>query len=640
MSLEARWLSLQDPPDWVAASIATKGLRLVFYKDANNIPIEPPLQSRHNPPAIFATSRSKIPVLRPFVENWLKRDILTQALVPPRVFLSRLFTVKKKNGKKRPVLDLSVLNTYIVTPSFRMETLDKVLRLISQVMWATSLDITDAYLSIPIDRSFQKFFCFLLDGVVYMFLRLPFGLTTAPWAFSRVMRPIKICLRLRGVQVTSFLDDFFIVAITKALCSLHTAWTEKLLIWLGFDVNYEKSSLIPLQSLEYLGILVNLRTLTLALPADKVSRILSLCLESSHSMEITRRELEVLVGLLNFAHPLLSLGRMWLHPVISWMNTNTSPVTRDLPVFTDPDLGRALSPFLNAEFLQAPISFRPPVPSLDLATDASDYGWSGVIGPITVHDSWTRSESSNSINWREIRAIHLSVAFLQDCLSGKTIRIHTDSMVAWFCLKRMGSRHSTLLNDITRAFLLFCIDRSISFVPVHISGCLNVLADQASRRGPISTEWCLDPDTFEWIFRRCPISPEVDLFATRANSRCHRYVSPCPDPRAFHVNALLLSFNWNQFRYIYAFPPPALMEKIIDRICHFKGTMVLIAPMVRSAPWLFRLLERASWWEPLPAQYFLFQVVDQEIITLEDDFWNLYLWVLFPTSRRIWSGET
>ena len=53
--------------------------------------------------------------------------------------------------------------------------------------------------------------------------------------------------------------------------------------------------------------------------------------------------------------------------------------------------------------------------------------------------------------------------------------------------------------------------------------------------------------------------------------------------------------------------------------------MVPIAPMVQSTPWLFCLLERASWWEPLPDQFFLFQIVDQEIVTLKDDFQNLYL---------------
>jgi len=405
-----------------------------------------------------------------------------------------------------------------------------------------------------------------------------------------------------------------------------------------FRHHYPKSSLVPSQSIEILGILLNLRTLTLALPSDKVSRILALCQESSRVMETTRRELEALVGLLNFAHPILSLGRMWLQPLILWMNEHSSPAFRDTPFPTDVGLSEALRPFLDAKFLATPISFRPPVPFLDLATDASDYGWSGVIGPITVHDSWTQWEQSNSINWREIRAILNSVSYLQDCLAHRTIRIHTDSMVALFCLKRMGSLHSAGISATIKHLLLLCQERNIIFVPVHISGCLNVLADQASRSGPIQTEWCLDPDTFDWIFQECPCSPQVDLFATRANFRFARYVSPCPDPGAFAQDALKKDFDWNQFQCIYAFPPPAMMPLIMDKICSFQGTMVLIAPAL-SEPWLPRLQSRAHRVCILPESSFLFQIVDQEVIYKDHYYWKLSLWQLFPTQLRVWSGN-
>jgi len=633
-----RWLSLRNPPDFVATMIATEGLKLFFKRDNKGIPLKPPLSDSRFPMTQFVTSDAKIPILRPFVEDWLGRNILTKSRLPPRLFLSRLFYVKKKNGKFRPILDLSRLNIFVQTPSFAMETLDRILKFVTRVMWAASLDVTDAFLSVPIHPDFQKYFCFLMDGEIFMFLRLPFGLTTAPWAFTRVMRPIKGCLRLRGVFVTSYLDDFLVLAVTRALCALHSAWTEKLLIWLGFDINYPKSSLVPSQSIEYLGILLNLRTLTLALPSDKVSRILALCQESSRVMETTRRELEALVGLLNFAHPILSLGRMWLQPLILWMNEHSSPAFRDTPFPTDVGLSEALRPFLDAKFLATPISFRPPVPFLDLATDASDYGWSGVIGPITVHDSWTQWEQSNSINWREIRAILNSVSYLQDCLAHRTIRIHTDSMVALFCLKRMGSLHSAGISATIKHLLLLCQERNIIFVPVHISGCLNVLADQASRSGPIQTEWCLDPDTFDWIFQECPCSPQVDLFATRANFRFARYVSPCPDPGAFAQDALKKDFDWNQFQCIYAFPPPAMMPLIMDKICSFQGTMVLIAPAL-SEPWLPRLQSRAHRVCILPESSFLFQIVDQEVIYKDHYYWKLSLWQLFPTQLRVWSGN-
>ena len=88
-------------------------------------------------------------------------------------------------------------------------------------MWATSLDVTYPFLLVSVNASFQKNFCFVLDGTVYIFLKLPFGLTSAPWAFSRLMRPIKKTLMSRKVHVSAFLDDFMIAAQYRPLPRPH-----------------------------------------------------------------------------------------------------------------------------------------------------------------------------------------------------------------------------------------------------------------------------------------------------------------------------------------------------------------------------------------------------------------------------------
>ena len=161
------------------------------------------------------------------------------------VHFSRLFSVTKKNEGLRPVLDLSYLNTFILTPQLTMEAISSILPHLLPGMWMSSLDVTDAFLSVKLSLPIQKYFCFVLNGKVYMFLRLPFGLTTAPWAFSRLMRPIKKFLRFHKLQVSSFLDDFLIAAHHRLLCLIHTTWAADLLEWLGFMINEKKSERIP-----------------------------------------------------------------------------------------------------------------------------------------------------------------------------------------------------------------------------------------------------------------------------------------------------------------------------------------------------------------------------------------------------------
>ena len=121
LPLEKRWLTLLNPPDLVATDIAIRGLILVFHK-------LPRLQKRAFPPAhLTVQSESSILTLTPFVEDWLNRGIITNQNIPTQVFWSRIFHVPKKDGRRRPVLDLSYLNLFLKTPNLKMEHLGKIL---------------------------------------------------------------------------------------------------------------------------------------------------------------------------------------------------------------------------------------------------------------------------------------------------------------------------------------------------------------------------------------------------------------------------------------------------------------------------------------------------------------------------------
>ena len=86
----------------------------------------------------------------------------------------------------------------------------------------------------------------------------------------------------------------------------------------------------------------------------------------------------------------------------------------------------------------------------------------------------------------------------------------------------------------------------------HIPGYLNVIADKLSRHNQvIQTEWSLSQQVFRLLFSKWAL-PQLDLFATRFNHKLPRFVSPVPDPTAWAVDALSLS--WENLD-VYAFPP-------------------------------------------------------------------------------------
>ena len=89
-------------------------------------------------------------------------------------FYSRLFLVPKKNGKLRPVIDLLLLNQYIRKQPFKMETVKPVDQSILIHNWTVSIDLTDAYLHVPIHPRSRKYLRFMFEGQVFQFTVSPF----------------------------------------------------------------------------------------------------------------------------------------------------------------------------------------------------------------------------------------------------------------------------------------------------------------------------------------------------------------------------------------------------------------------------------------------------------------------------------
>ena len=215
----------------------------------------------------------------------------------------------------------------------------------------------------------------------------------------------------------------------------------------------------------------------------------------------------------------------------------------------------------------------PPLPTMELMTDASTKGWCGVLLPHRTRELWPDYLSKRHINWLELKAVHLSLLHYQHILQGQTLLLWTDSSTALWCLRNQGSRTTDLM-ILTREILELCDSLDIYLIPRHLQGVLNVLADAGSRPHAIVTEWMLDRTSFERIANLPSIYPQVDLFATRDNRQLENFVSPCPDPDAVGKDAFLL--DWNRWESIYLFPPRPVLARCLAKLASFVGTGVLV----------------------------------------------------------------
>ena len=91
-------------------------------------------------------------------------------------FISPIFVTPESDGGYRVILNLKSLKKYINTEHFKMHGLKKILKLVERNCYMAALDIKDAYYSIPVEESFQKYPKFVSKGMLYQFCVLPNGL--------------------------------------------------------------------------------------------------------------------------------------------------------------------------------------------------------------------------------------------------------------------------------------------------------------------------------------------------------------------------------------------------------------------------------------------------------------------------------
>ena len=350
----------------------TEGLKLQFQQK--------PVLSL-TPPRDIVISEKTARALEVFIPKWLEKQIIREIFVPTPLHFSVLFMKPKKNGKLRPIIDLSRLNRMLYIPHFKMETVAVIGKTITEELWGCSIDIEDAYFHVPINWEYHKFMGFKVRNRVFVFQFLPFGLSPAPWAFTRILKPVKQRLQSLLVVIFSYIDDFILFAHSPEELTENATTAIQLLQQLGFRINWEKSQLTPSQEIEFLGVDWDLRKRTLSVPVAKRNEIVSKCSEALQRKVMTRRQLEQLLGKLNFAAAYIQLGRMYLLPLMTWMNLRTTDQLRDLPVFLDAQFKERLRVWVDREFLGRSVSLVQDHPSLTLMTDASLDGWCGILLP-------------------------------------------------------------------------------------------------------------------------------------------------------------------------------------------------------------------------------------------------------------------
>ena len=483
----------------------------------------------------------------------------------------------QSSGKKRLILDLRHVNQSIWKQKFKCEDWRVLLSYVNKGDFLFSFDLKSGYHHFDIFPDHQTFlgFSWVFSGAVkyFCFTVLPFGLSSAPYIFTKCLRPLVKFWRFNGVKIVLFLDDRCGKGDSLQSAKGHSLFVQTSLSNAGFVANSTKSLWKPTQLLVWLGLNWNLVSGSISITDRHISNFIALLDKFFLSAPyVMARECASIAGHIMSMSPVLgSLTRLktrFLYKVIDSRSTWDSRF--NIGLHND-----CLSEIFFWKNNIVSLNSRPivpyQVPFLLSFSDASNVACGAyLVGTEEVsHRMWSSSEVEKSSTWRELKAVQFALTSFKDFVQGKSVKWHSDNQGA-VRIVDIGSPKAEL-HSIALDIFDFCRNFNVLFVSQWVPRQLNACADDISNNIDFD-DWY----TTQWFFAHLDHiwGPHtLDRFANASNAHLPRFNSRFRVPGTEAVDAFSVSWaadnNW-------LVPPIHCIIRVIQHlVCSAFGTSVV-----------------------------------------------------------------
>eukprot|EP00111_Clytia_hemisphaerica_P009430 TCONS_00027673-protein len=522
----------------------------------------------------------------------------------PKV-ISPLSVASNSVGKKRLILDLRYVNAHLFKERISFDDWGSLKNLISENGFAYKFDLRKGYYHVEIAEAHQTYlgFSWNLDGreKFFIFCVLPFGLSSAPMIFTKLLRPLVSYWHDHGIKICVFLDDGGGTEsnLVKAISSSN--FVRRSLKSSGFVVNEEKSVWHPQKRLTWLGVIIDFSENAYFITEKRIEALIDLIIETLTLKRVTSRILSKVAGSIISMKFVLGditqLKSRYLYEAID------SEVAWDAPISLKkfPQAIRELEFWLgNLRRLNHRFISEHRATFVNVYSDASDFGIGSHIPALGAesHRNLDPKEQGLSSTWRELSAILYSLRSFKQLLTRQSINWFTDNFAASLIVSK-GSRKKHL-QDLALDIFNFCAASLITLKINWIPREENETADEISKYIDFD-DWQITDEFFTFLNKRWgPFS--VDRFARPENTKLPRFNSKFFVPGSEAVDAF--SENWsNEINYVV--PPVDLIPEALKFILHSQCKGTLVIPLWKSAPF----------WSMIRDEFYSRMLVESIIIT-------------------------
>ena len=281
-----------------------------------------------------------------------------------------------------------------------------------------------------------------------MFTVLPFGLSTACYVFTKLMRPLVKLWWGWGIRCVVYIDDGLIMSSGLREATQDSAFVRGSLESAGLVVNTAKSHWEPNQSGQWLGFVLNIDLGFIAIPENKVEMLKQCLIQAVGAQVLPARFLASIVGrVISMGLALGPIARLRTRSMYCLLNSRTSWADRLIindEVKEELYFWRSCIDEFNGQKLWKSASAVRVVYS-----DASGTGYAGYTvehGCHVAHGQWTECEKGKSSTWRELAAVARVLEAVSGLLCNCRVKWFTDNQNVVRIIK-VGSRVNELQQD-------------------------------------------------------------------------------------------------------------------------------------------------------------------------------------------------
>ena len=393
-------------------------------------------------------------------------EMLKDKIIAPSKssFNSPIIIVKKNDGGLRICLDLRSLNKALEPVHYPIPRIDDLLNRLGEANVLSTIDLAHAYHQCEIAEGDCEKTAFTVNNRKYHYLRVPFGIQSAPGFFARIIN--EVLYDVLGANCLAYLDDLILFTKTRQAHMEILEAVLKALAKAQMKLKVSKCNFFATE-IKFLGYRVTNEGLTM--DPSRISAINAMPLPKN------KKQLQAFLGVANYyrffvknfatiAEPLYQLLRK--NTTFKWTDKQTWAVNRLKGYLANAPI--VIFPNFSKEFF--------------LHTDSSDYGLgavlmqekNGLLHPLAyVSKTLNASQRRYSATKKEALALVFALTYFRHIILLYKITVLTDHKPL------LGALEKPTKDEFLQRWALLVQDYNIRLE--YIEGRRNIFADTLSR---------------------------------------------------------------------------------------------------------------------------------------------------------------